>query len=336
MQVTVAISTWNRADVLDQTLSSLAGVAVPDGVSWRVVVANNNSTDHTEEVLDRHESQLPLTRLFVAEQGKSHALNEIVDGLTGDLVLWTDDDVLLDEGWIAAYVDAARRWPEAAFFGGVITPRFPVAEPPWLRPAWGTLANIYGNRDLSEQPFAFDRRRLPFGANMAARVEMQRQYRYDPELGRKGELVLAGEETVMMQRWLGDGHQGMWVPDAKVEHLVPAERLEVDAIRRVYYGLGESKQTWGGPLTPVTRLLRGAWYGFLACKYTALSPFYSEASNPYRWMRCIVRSSYNWGAMESQWRPFPTWMTPGPIKRLKADRAQPRRPAVRCELPVEQ
>ena len=135
MDVTVGICTWNRASLLDLTLQSLAQVAVPDDVTLRVVVADNNSTDSTAQVLQCHQSHLPLNTVFVAQQGKSYALNEVIRRLDGDLVLWTDDDVQFDQGWIRSYVDAARTWPEAEFFGGHVEPLFLGLEPDWMRPA---------------------------------------------------------------------------------------------------------------------------------------------------------------------------------------------------------
>ena len=113
MHLTVAICTWNRADLLDDTLASLATVAIPGGVTWEVIVANNNSTDHTDAVLARHASQLPLRRLFVAQQGKSYALNAVIERLTGDLVLWTDDDVR-----VAGRLDRQLRGSCSAVAGG--------------------------------------------------------------------------------------------------------------------------------------------------------------------------------------------------------------------------
>ena len=117
MDITVAICTWNRADLLNATLASLAEMTIPPGVRWRVIVADNNSTDHTQQILDQHQQTLRLERVFVREQGKSHALNRVVRQLEGDLVLWADDDVLVDKNWLEAYVHAAQRWPDAAFFG---------------------------------------------------------------------------------------------------------------------------------------------------------------------------------------------------------------------------
>jgi glycosyltransferase involved in cell wall biosynthesis len=324
MHLTVAISTWNRADLLDAALRSLARAIIPAGVTWDVIVANNNSTDHTEAVLDKHLGGLPLGRLFVPRQGKSYALNELVQRLSGDLVLWTDDDVEVAEDWIVSYVEAARRWPEAAFFGGYIIPRFLAAEPAWLRPAWPTLSDVYSARELGDEPFAFDRRRLPFGANMAVRVAVQKRYRYDPELGRRGGLLLAGEETALMEQWLDDGHLGMWVPQSRVAHLITPDHLELAYIRRFFFSLAESQLRHRSADPLLLRVFRGGWYACRAMKYEVLSLFHPQATRPDRWAKHLKRICYGWGRVESQWGHFPRWLKPAPLRCLEQRRPHPR------------
>ena len=102
MKVTVGICTWNRAKLLDLSLGRMISMRVPDGVTWELLVVNNNSTDDTEKVLASYEDRLPLRTFFEAAPGKSNALNRAVGEAQGDLIIWTDDDVLVDSGWLAA------------------------------------------------------------------------------------------------------------------------------------------------------------------------------------------------------------------------------------------
>ena len=329
MHVTVAICTWNRADLLDGALRSLAKATIPAGVTWEVIVANNNSTDHTDEVLDKHVGGLPLTRLRVPRQGKSYALNEIVRRLAGDLVLWTDDDVEVADDWIVSYVNAARRWPKAAFFGGQIVPRFLGDEPRWLRPAWPTLSDVYAARELGNEPFAFDRRRLPFGANMAVRVAMQKCYRYDPKLGRRGGLLLAGEETALVEQWLADGHVGIWVPQSRVTHVISPDRLEIDYIRRFFFGLAESQLRRDRADSLLVRLLRGGWYACRALKYQALGLLHPQATQPAQWARQLKRISYGWGRVERSGAISPAGSSRPPCDDSKSVASSPVSPLPR-------
>src|SRR3970040_3346 len=136
MRLTVAICTWNRSHILDQALTEMHGLDVPSGVEWELLVVNNNCTDNTDEVIDRHTRFLPIRRLHEPTPGKSHALNRAVGESRGEYILWTDDDVLVNRSWMVAYVEAFRRNPEAAFFGGPIEPLFVGSMPPWLDRTW--------------------------------------------------------------------------------------------------------------------------------------------------------------------------------------------------------
>ena len=79
MRVSVAICTWNRAKLLDQTLSRMHQLLIPRGVTWELIVVNNNCTDETDEVLAEHARRLPLRRMYEQTPGKSHALKRFAD-----------------------------------------------------------------------------------------------------------------------------------------------------------------------------------------------------------------------------------------------------------------
>ena len=61
---------------------------------------------------------------------------------TGDLICWTDDDVLVEPAWLNAYVDAAARRPNAGIFDGTIRPWFEHEPPVWLRDNERLLAGM--------------------------------------------------------------------------------------------------------------------------------------------------------------------------------------------------
>ena len=69
---------------------------IPDGVDWELLVVNNNCTDKTDEVIARHSEVLPLRRLLELKPGLSNARNCAVEAAQGQLLIWTDDDVLVD------------------------------------------------------------------------------------------------------------------------------------------------------------------------------------------------------------------------------------------------
>lgn len=143
MKLTVAICTWNRAELLRQTVDSLSRMIVPEGLEWELLVVDNGCTDHTEAMLASWSARLPLRTVRELAPGKSHALNRAVAEATGDYILFTDDDVLVDPTWMRAYYEAFCAHPEAAVFGGPITPWFEGEPPNWLRRTFHRIEYVF-------------------------------------------------------------------------------------------------------------------------------------------------------------------------------------------------
>lgn len=122
MKVLVAICTYNRATLLEQTLERFTAIRQPAPDTWRMVVIDNNSRDATPEVVRRFAERLPLDYRFEPKQGLSNARNAAVDYAAAwgaDYIVWTDDDVIVEDTWLTAYLDAFRTYPAAAvaYFG---------------------------------------------------------------------------------------------------------------------------------------------------------------------------------------------------------------------------
>ena len=132
MTVTVVICTWNRAELLDRTLAQFKMLELPPHLRWELLVVNNRCTDDTDKVISRYDGALPIRRLYEDEPGKSHAANRAIDEAKGDLLVWTDDDVLVQPNWLVAYVKAAAAYPDVSVFGGTILPWFEHRAPDWI------------------------------------------------------------------------------------------------------------------------------------------------------------------------------------------------------------
>lgn len=239
--ITVAICTYNRAELLGVTLDSLACMAVPEGLDWELLVVDNNSDDETRAVVSTYEGRLPVRYLLERRQGLSVARNRVIEEARGDYVVWTDDDVKVCSGWIAAYADAIRRWPEAAFFGGPLLPWYEGDPPEWLTRALHKVEGAFAVKDLGPEPVRLDGPgTYPFGANMAFRADVLRSRRFDVRLGRKGQNLISGEETRLMHDLVEDGLHGRWVPGARVRHFIPRGRQTLSYLRKYYRALGRT------------------------------------------------------------------------------------------------
>ena len=242
MLITIAICTFNRAESLRRTLESLAAMRVPNDLAWELVVVNNNSTDHTDTVIEAFVGRLPIRREFEPQGGLSHARNRAIEAAKGDYIIWTDDDVVVDPGWLAAYAEAFARWPEAAVFGGRIIPRYETPVVEWVANAGAALAGPYAVRDFGDQPMRLTPAgyRLPYGANFAVRGAEQKANRYDPDLGVGPGRNRMADELEVIEAILRSGGTGYWVPEARVDHCIGHERQTLHYITRYFSAAGET------------------------------------------------------------------------------------------------
>ena len=242
MRISIAICTWNRASLLDAALTEMTKLIIPEGIEWEILVVNNNCTDDTSGVIARQAASLPVRELQEPKQGLSHARNRVLDEAKGEVILWTDDDALVDPGWLAAYARAAESAPDAVFLGGPVDPWFPVPPPVWLTENFQVFAGAYAVRNMPPGTVLLkDRKALPFGANFATRRKGFTGLRFDPELGRKGQDLIGGEEVSFLGQLLDKGHFGVWVETARVRHYIAADRLNRQYLWDFYYGKGQSR-----------------------------------------------------------------------------------------------
>src|SRR5262245_60770540 len=120
MDLTVIVCTYNRAVSLANTLASLERQVVPKDATWEAIVVNNNSTDETEEVIEKFKKKgdLPLQSVFERQQGISYARNVGIRRAAGRIFAFTDDDCIADSNWVAAILEEFRTNPSLFGIGG--------------------------------------------------------------------------------------------------------------------------------------------------------------------------------------------------------------------------
>jgi glycosyltransferase involved in cell wall biosynthesis len=275
MLVTVAICTLNHAESLRRTLESLVAMAVPDGLVWEVVVVNNGCTDHTDEVIAAFTGRLPLRCEVEPERGLSRARNCAVDTARGDYMIWTDDDVVVDPGWLAAYLAAFRRHPAAAVFGGPVFPRYEPPVPQWILENETLLRGVFAYWDIGkeERPL-WDAQKVyyvPCGPNFALLTGEQRKFHYNLQLGMAPGQKRRGEELDVLERVRLSGASGYWIPAARVEHCARREMQTIRYVSNYYRSSGETnaflfgdsaKSIWFGVPRWLWRQLIEGWLLF--------------------------------------------------------------------------
>jgi glycosyltransferase involved in cell wall biosynthesis len=118
--ISVVICTYNRAESLRRTLSSVAKMEVPSDLSWEVIVVDNNSTDATRAVVEEFvkASSLPVRYVFEPRQGLSHARNTGVATAKGEIIAFIDDDVFASTDWLGNIWQEFQSDDELGVLGG--------------------------------------------------------------------------------------------------------------------------------------------------------------------------------------------------------------------------
>jgi glucosyl-dolichyl phosphate glucuronosyltransferase len=237
--VSILICTYSRAELLRKTLLSLAEVNEIEQAE--VIVVDNNSKDHTKQVvadcIEQLRHKVKIVYIFEEKQGLSVARNTGMDHARAPIVAFLDDDAVPVREWLQVMRQAFQEHPEAGAVGGIIHPDFEGPRPDWLIQG---LEFPYAIVNLGENVHDYPRKQYPFGANMAVRRGAIGSLQFPENLGRKGNSLLSGEETYFFARLRKQGWTLLYYPAMAVAHHIASERLNKEWIRKRYYYQGVS------------------------------------------------------------------------------------------------
>ncbi len=225
MKPTILLATRNRGSTLEAVLTQYCALEVPAG-GWEIIIVDNGSTDHTKQVVDAFSNRLPISYCFEATPGKNAALNRGLPLVTGDLIVFTDDDIFPKRDWLTQFCAAADSHPSYTIFGGIIAPRWEVQPSEPIRRAVPlSICFAIHAPGMQEGPSDPDR---AFGGNVAIRADAFRAgYRFDPTMGPRPKSSPMGSETELIRRLARDGHKVWCCEQAVVEHLIPRAHMEM-------------------------------------------------------------------------------------------------------------
>lgn len=121
----IVVCTRDRAESLERCLHRLQASIQFYAGSAEIVVVDNGSTDDTPAVAERWEAR----RIWVEEPNKSGALNAAVADTDSEYILFLDDDVLVEEPWVARMVEPLEQGGHGVV-GRIVVP--PERRLPWM------------------------------------------------------------------------------------------------------------------------------------------------------------------------------------------------------------
>jgi len=206
-------------------------VHIPECFKVEWIVIDNGSTDDTREVVKAFDTvSLPLRYIYEPRGGQSVGRNRGVAESTGDVILFTDDDVRTPPEWAIKMCDPIVHGKADAVSGGVrLAPNLLRPWMTWMHRSW--LASTEWFSSATAQSMV--------GANMAfSRAVLQRVPHFDPELG-PGATGF-GDDTLFASQLLAAGYRIHDCMNVCIEHHFEPSRLRRESWLSAARRRGES------------------------------------------------------------------------------------------------
>lgn len=296
MKLSIIISTFNRADKLEQLLEDLTyqhkRLRRDDAEAIEVLLIDNKSFDRTKEVAYKYTESTAITLkyFFCESYGLANSRNLAITQARGDLLAFLHDDVTLDDDWLKETYKLANNCNgmEVGVYGGRVVPMWQEKIPAWLnmeqphaiKQEYFT-AHSYGDNE-SYYPFRSELglAEMPCGANFMARKEVFDNcgdFRNDLGPDVSGQATGLHDDYEFFEYLQTINIPMLYVPQSIVYHPIDHEMLRLRNINHWYYKFGKSMY-W---ITHTDRVKREA-DPFLGIerKYKALFPDFTAS---WRW-----------------------------------------------------
>jgi hypothetical protein len=247
LDASIIICTHNpRSDYFARVLDGLRNQTLPLH-KWELLIIDNASRLPLASSCDI--SWHPIARhIPESELGLSSARRRGIREASADLIIFVDDDNVLDETYLAEAIKIKQKWPSLGVWGsGCIRGDFEV-EPPesfrsWLpvrevtAARWSNLAGLHSGLFGESCNDA-----IPWGAGLCVRQDVAMAYSHfcDPSslqiTDRRGASLVGGGDSEISFVCCSHGFGIGIFPELKLTHLIPQHRVSEDYIVRFAEG----------------------------------------------------------------------------------------------------
>jgi glycosyltransferase involved in cell wall biosynthesis len=245
--VSVVIPSRDRPGMLDRCIGAVRA-ALGDDDEIVVVDSASRDADAVAAVAARHHARLVRCEV----KGVNRARNAGWQEARHDLLLFTDDDVVVDAGWVDGYAAASARHPDVAFFTGWL------GVPDGQHSRW----DVAVKDDETPGPLTpATAGVLGHGASLAVRRDaLVAVGGWDESLGSGGRFASA-PEVDLFDRLLLSGRTGWFEPRARAWH--DQWRVSADVVPLYFrYGVGSGARIAKLVRTDRRRAAAVAWECF--------------------------------------------------------------------------
>lgn len=241
--LTAIICTYNRAKYIGPLLESIAANDLAKS-EYEILLVDNNCTDNTREICNafvHKHSDIHFRYTVEPEQGLSAARNRGIKEAKGDILVYIDDDALVDTWYLRTIADYMSSHPDISAVGGPIIPLYETAEPKWMTRFTKEL--LCGYLYYGEQVRSFPLDRYPGGGNAAYQANVFNKVGlFNTALGRKGNNLMGAEEKDIFDKMKTQDMRFCYLPKMILHHIIPQKKLELDYFNRLTLQIGQSER----------------------------------------------------------------------------------------------
>lgn len=232
--ISAVLCTYNRAALLHRALQGLVTQTLPVS-QFEVILVDDGSTDDTSAVVEAFRRQLPLQVIQQPNAGLAAAKNRGLDAASAPLLLFIDDDDLMDPDCLGQHLESHRQHPQPQVAVlGYTDLAAEVAADPLMRYVTGPAGLLFSYRSI-EQGQLLDYRHFWGGRSSCKREFLLRHGRFDPV------FRFGAEDIELGYRLAGQGLQVLF-NKAAVSHML--RRLDFDQFCRRSEAQGRSNRAF--------------------------------------------------------------------------------------------
>jgi len=305
--VSVVIPTCGRPDLLIQCVRS---ILENDFQDFEIIVVDQDPASDLGVRLAGLGRERQIVRVTLEEAALDRARNRGIDHARGRFLLFADDDIEVDRGWIRAYVEAFTSvQPAPGAIAGRLDAKYLAPKPAWIPDT-----HLFGIYEKEQDLGPIAEGDLPIGANFALLADaVRRAGRFDERMdysyARKS--MLSGGDSLMALQVRQAGYAIYYQPAARAWHKISGTKLRPAWIIRRSYWDGVTQMTVLHLTDAVTRErslaiirwhLRSGIGGSLKRFMFPKKPDRRRLGSASAWMSLAVTCAKSMGTIRASWK----------------------------------
>ena len=289
--VSVIIPTFNRSAMLRATVDQLLAQSYPED-RFEIIIVDNGSTDDTPRVIEAIAAFAPNVRAMTQwRRGAHFARNSGAMAARGEILYFTDDDMLADPALLETIVTAFAPGSNVGSATGRILPRWETEPPRWvLEHCRNALLSL---NDRGEVTIFSDNDPGVFSCHQAIlRKAFMEAGGFNPDTN--AEYFTGDNETGLNIKVRKLGYRFAYVGASVTHHMIPAGRMTQRYLNSRFadQGFCDSYTAYQAVQASKPRLAARVVAHAVLAGVTSAKALARRAANDSRWRLDLARLFY--------------------------------------------